>query len=79
MIVDLHMHSTASDGSLAPAELMRRVAEAGVAMVALTDHDCIDGLSEAADAARSLGALGQWCRNVGAVVWPYAAYPRLRL
>jgi len=62
LIVDLHMHSTASDGSLAPAELMRRVAEAGVGMVALTDHDCIDGLPEAAETARSLGV--HWVSGV---------------
>lgn len=55
MLVDLHMHSTASDGALAPAELMARAAEAGVDLVALTDHDCVDGLDEARDAAARLG------------------------
>src|SRR5690554_1036665 len=49
------MHSTASDGALAPAELMARAAEAGVDLVALTDHDCVDGLDEARDAAAQLG------------------------
>lgn len=55
MLVDLHMHSTASDGALAPAELMARAAAAGVDLVALTDHDCVDGLDEARDAAARLG------------------------
>ncbi len=55
MLVDLHMHSTASDGALAPAELMARAAEAGVDLIALTDHDCVDGLDEARDAAARLG------------------------
>jgi len=59
LIVDLHMHSTASDGSLAPAELMRRVAEAGVAMVALTDHDCIDAIGQA------VVTLKRWQRRTG--------------
>ncbi|MBI2922783.1 MAG: PHP domain-containing protein [Planctomycetes bacterium] len=45
--VDLHAHTTASDGSLRPAELVRRAAEAGLAALAVTDHDTIDGLAEA--------------------------------
>ena len=44
---DLHCHSTASDGLLAPAELVRRAAGNGVAALALTDHDEICGLAEA--------------------------------
>lgn len=55
MLVDLHMHSTASDGALAPAELMARAAARGVDLVALTDHDCVDGLAEAQATARQLG------------------------
>ncbi len=52
---DLHSHSTASDGTLAPATLARRAADHGVELWALTDHDDIGGLSEARDAARALG------------------------
>ena len=52
--VDLHAHSTASDGSLSPAELMRRAHGAGVRVMALTDHDTLDGLAEAAAAAAQL-------------------------
>jgi len=52
---DLHMHSSVSDGTLAPAELMQRAADAGVELVALTDHDTIAGLSEARAAAESRG------------------------
>lgn len=55
MLADLHMHSTASDGALAPAELMARAAAAGVELVALTDHDCVDGLPEARAAAAAHG------------------------
>ncbi|MEM8981701.1 MAG: PHP domain-containing protein [Pseudomonadota bacterium] len=43
MRVDLHTHSTASDGSLSPAELVAAAANAGVDILALTDHDTIDG------------------------------------
>lgn len=44
---DLHSHSTASDGTLAPAELVARAREAGVDVLALTDHDTLDGYAEA--------------------------------
>ncbi len=52
---DLHCHSNISDGTLTPAELMNRAAERGVKMLALTDHDDIDGLDEARAAAMPLG------------------------
>lgn len=53
--VDLHLHSTASDGVLAPAALVAFVAECGVQLCALTDHDTVDGLEAAAAAARAHG------------------------
>lgn len=52
--VDLHMHSTASDGALAPAEVVALCASRGVALMALTDHDTIAGVAEAAEAAGRL-------------------------
>lgn len=45
--IDLHTHSTASDGSMSPAELVRHAKERGLAAVALTDHDTVDGIQEA--------------------------------
>ena len=48
---DLHCHSNVSDGLMPPAELMARAAERGVKFIALTDHDDMSGLSEAAQAA----------------------------
>jgi len=48
---DLHCHSTASDGSLAPAEVIKRAWQMGVTSLALTDHDTINGQAEAAKAA----------------------------
>ena len=45
MIVDLHIHSTASDGQYAPAEVVRLAKAAGVEIVALTDHDTVAGVS----------------------------------
>ncbi len=53
-IIDLHTHSTASDGVYAPAELLQRASEAGLLVLALTDHDTTDGLAEAARAAQEL-------------------------
>jgi predicted metal-dependent phosphoesterase TrpH len=52
---DLHCHSTASDGLLAPAALVRRAAGNGVDILALTDHDEIAGLAEARAQAAELG------------------------
>jgi 3',5'-nucleoside bisphosphate phosphatase len=52
---DLHCHSTASDGLLAPAELVRRAAGNGVDILALTDHDELCGLAEARVEAATLG------------------------
>jgi predicted metal-dependent phosphoesterase TrpH len=57
MNVDLHCHSTASDGTLAPGVLANRAADRGVTHWALTDHDVLAGLEEAARAARSRGVV----------------------
>lgn len=54
-IIDLHLHSTVSDGSLPPEELMEVAAKAGVRIVSLTDHDSTAGLARAAAAAGALG------------------------
>ena len=51
--VDLHAHSTTSDGSLGPAELIAQADSAGLAAIALTDHDTVDGIGEAREAAAS--------------------------
>jgi predicted metal-dependent phosphoesterase TrpH len=48
---DLHCHSTVSDGLLSPTDLVARAAERGVKILALTDHDDLGGLAEAAQAA----------------------------
>ncbi len=50
--VDLHTHSTASDGELAPPELVRLALERGLTTIALTDHDSIAGIDAAMRAAR---------------------------
>lgn len=47
MAVDLHLHSTASDGTLRPAEIIAKAHEIGLTAVALTDHDSVAGIQEA--------------------------------
>ena len=53
--VDLHTHSTASDGSRAPADVIREAKRIGLAALALTDHDTIDGIAEATAMGAELG------------------------
>lgn len=53
--IDLHTHSTASDGTLTPTELMRAAKAAGLSAIALTDHDTFEGLPEARAEAERLG------------------------
>jgi predicted metal-dependent phosphoesterase TrpH len=53
--IDLHTHTTASDGSLTPAELIRYAKEKDLSAVAVTDHDCVDGIEEALAEGRRQG------------------------
>lgn len=53
--VDLHMHSTASDGALAPAAVIAAASRAQLSAIALTDHDTVDGLPEAIRAGAEAG------------------------
>lgn len=55
--VDLHSHTTASDGRLAPRELVRLAARHGVRVLAVTDHDSTGGVAEAIDEARKVSPL----------------------
>jgi predicted metal-dependent phosphoesterase TrpH len=54
-MIDLHTHSTASDGSLSPAGLIEEGAKRGLTAIALTDHDTTKGLEEAEKAAKAKG------------------------
>lgn len=53
--IDLHTHSSASDGTDSPAQLVARAHAAGLAAVAITDHDTLSGLDEGQQAGRELG------------------------
>ncbi len=54
-MIDLHTHSTASDGTSTPAELLALAKEKNITALALTDHDTLDGLAEGERAANRLG------------------------
>jgi hypothetical protein len=77
-VIDLHSHSTASDGSDSPAELVALAARAGLTALALTDHDTVEGLAEARAAAVAAGVrLVQGCElscEVGAATMHLLVY-----
>ena len=53
-LIDLHVHSNASDGSLTPSEVVLASNDAGLTAIALTDHDTISGIPEALETADPL-------------------------
>ncbi|MCK4368320.1 MAG: PHP domain-containing protein, partial [Dehalococcoidales bacterium] len=55
--VDLHIHSTASDGRLTPADIVQEAAGRGLTYIALTDHDTVDGIAPAQAAAQAFPQL----------------------
>ncbi len=54
-LIDLHTHTLASDGTDSPSALVQKAHAAGLAAVAVTDHDTVSGLDEAEEAGRDLG------------------------
>ena len=71
--VDLHTHTTASDGTDAPRDLIRRAASLKLAAVAVTDHDTVSGLDEAEAAGREYGV--EIIRPIGCRAGPLAWAP----
>jgi len=71
---DLHTHSTASDGQYTPAELVRLAKKRGIEVMALTDHDNLDGLDEAVQTGEELGL-----RVVRGVELSADEYPNLHI
>ena len=60
--VDLHTHSNCSDGSMSPSQLVAHAAEKGLAAIALTDHDTVDGIKEAVAKGEECGSIqGEYC------------------
>ena len=54
-MIDLHLHTTASDGRLTPTLLVAQAARAGLRVIAVTDHDTVAGFAEAGEAAAAHG------------------------
>ena len=89
MRIDLHTHSSVSDGTESPGDVVRSAEAAGLDVVALTDHDSIVGWDEASDAAREVGiefvpGVELSCRHKGVSIhmlgyWPDAADATLAL
>ncbi len=57
VLCDFHTHSTASDGSFSPSEVVKKSFDKGVKYLALTDHDTLTGIDEARNMAESLGMI----------------------
>ena len=55
--VDLHIHSTTSDGRFSPEEIVRKAAGVGLSVIALADHDSVDGIAPALEAAKAFPGL----------------------
>ena len=82
--IDLHTHSTVSDGTETPAEVMRAAAVAGIDIVALTDHDSVSGWEDAAATAADAGlgfvpGIEVSCRRNGVSIHLLAYWPRADL
>jgi predicted metal-dependent phosphoesterase TrpH len=80
MRIDLHTHSTVSDGTGSPAQVMREAAAAGLDVVALTDHDAMDGWDEAAAVCAQTGVefvpgIEVSCRDRGISIHLLAYWP----
>jgi predicted metal-dependent phosphoesterase TrpH len=54
-LIDLHLHTTASDGSLSPAQLVARARAAGLTTISVTDHDTVAAIAEVTDLATAEG------------------------
>ena len=55
MAIDLHVHTTASDGTLSPANLVQYAKNRGLEAIAVTDHDTVEGLDEAVAEGNAIG------------------------
>lgn len=67
--IDLHSHTTASDGTLSPTQLAELAAKQGLSAIAVTDHDTIDGVAEAREAGARLGVEVVPAIEISAI-WP---------
>ena len=64
MLVDLHTHSTFSDGRYTPSQLVKMAAEAGIGILGITDHDSVNGIEEALNAAAAVTGAPEIAKGV---------------
>jgi len=57
MKADLHLHTTASDGILSPQEMVQKASQLGLDVIAITDHDSVNGIPSALETAKSFPQL----------------------
>ncbi len=55
--VDLHVHTTASDGKFTPSDIVRKSAALGLTVISICDHDTVNGIAEALTAAQNFSGL----------------------
>ena len=72
--VDLHTHSSYSDGSLSPRQLVQLAKKRRLRAIALTDHDTVAGVEEALKAGKELGVEVNW--NIGDMLGDVSEYAR---
>ena len=72
MLVDLHTHSTFSDGRYTPSQLVKMAAEAGIGILGITDHDSVNGIEEALNAAAAVAGAPDGVGATGAAAVPVA-------
>ena len=70
MQVDLHMHSSCSDGTLSPAQVMERARQQGLEIAALTDHDTLAGIAAAGEACGGVRLLTGLEITCAEQLWP---------
>lgn len=77
-IIDLHVHSTASDGTYTPKEVAELAKKIGLSAIALTDHDTIDGLQEFQETGKALG-METIAGIEFAALWPQHHRPEIHI
>lgn len=63
MRIDLHTHTTCSDGQYTPEELVQKAAAAGICALAITDHDAVSGIARGKQAAKAFPAAANFPRH----------------
>lgn len=63
MWMDLHTHTTCSDGQYTPEELVQKAVESGVRVLAITDHDAVSGVGTRSKGSKGISRTGDFFRH----------------